>query len=84
MSLIYVSIFILRLQVRWAKDRREPYGFSCDWYTVGVLAYEFSAGTVPFAHPEADTPVYRHHDFADPLCDSLVKSLLDQVRTHYI
>mmetsp|Transcript_13813 Transcript_13813/g.42046 ORF Transcript_13813/g.42046 Transcript_13813/m.42046 type:complete len:1038 (+) Transcript_13813:202-3315(+) len=65
-------------EVRWAKDRREPYGFSCDWYTVGVLTYEFSAGTVPFAHPEADTPVYRHHDFADPLCDSLVKALLDQ------
>ena len=35
-------------EVRWAKDRREPYGTSCDWYTVGVLAYEFSAGTVPY------------------------------------
>ena len=41
-------------EVRWAKDRREPYGLSCDWYTVGVLAYEFSAGTVPYAHPEEE------------------------------
>merc|ERR1719393_258681 len=65
-------------EVRWAKDRREQYGFSCDWYSVGVLTYEFSAGTVPFTHPEHDCPVYRHHEFADPQCEALVKALLDQ------
>mmetsp|Transcript_16486 Transcript_16486/g.47536 ORF Transcript_16486/g.47536 Transcript_16486/m.47536 type:complete len:172 (+) Transcript_16486:929-1444(+) len=65
-------------EVRWAKDRREQYGFSCDWYTVGVLTYEFSAGTVPFSHPEYDCPVYRHHEFADSQCEALVKALLDQ------
>jgi serine/threonine protein kinase len=65
-------------EVRFAKDRRELYGISCDWYTVGVLTYEFSAGAVPFAHPEVDPPVYRQHDFTDPHCESLVKGLLDQ------
>jgi len=50
-------------QVRWAKERRQPYGLTCDWYTVGVLTYEFSAGTVPYAHPEDQTPSYREHDF---------------------
>ena len=44
-------------EVRWAKDRREPYGLSCDWYTVGVLAYEFSAGTVPYARPDEEIRV---------------------------
>ena len=50
-------------EVRWAKERRQPYGLTCDWYTVGVLTYEFSAGTVPYAHPEDQTPSYREHDF---------------------
>ena len=65
-------------EVRWAKDRREPYGLSCDWYTVGVLAYEFSAGTVPYAHPEEDVPQYRTHDFKDADAESFVRSLLNQ------
>ena len=52
-------------EVRWAKERRQPYGLTCDWYTVGVLTYEFSAGTVPYAHPEDTTPTYREHDFKD-------------------
>jgi len=65
-------------EVRWAKDRREPYGFSCDWYTVGVLTYEFSAGTVPYAHPEIEDPVYRPHDFKDPDAEDLVRKMLDQ------
>ena len=49
------------------------YGLSCDWYTVGVLAYEFSAGTVPYAHPEEDVPNYRTHDFKDPDAEAFVK-----------
>jgi len=68
-------------EVRWAKDRREPYGTSCDWYTVGVLAYEFSAGTVPFVHPDEAHPAYRQHDFKDPDAESFVKGLLDQDHT---
>jgi len=65
-------------EVRWAKDRKEPYGFSCDWYTVGVLAYEFSAGNVPYAHPEEDNPTYRVHEFKEAECEDLVRRLLDQ------
>jgi len=65
-------------EVRWAKDRKEPYGLSCDWYTIGVLTYEFSAGNVPYAHPEEENPHFRPHDFKDPDCEDLVKRLLDQ------
>ena len=65
-------------EVRFAKDRREPYGISCDWYTVGVLAYEFSAGTVPYAHPEEDVPQYRPQDFKDADTENFVRSLLNQ------
>ena len=65
-------------EVRWAKERRTPYGLSCDWYTIGVLTYEFSAGTVPFAHPEDENPAYREHDFGDKHCEAFVKGLLDQ------
>lgn len=65
-------------EVRYARDRREMYGTSCDWYTVGVLTYEFSAGRVPFADPKAQPPVYRPHAFADPHCEDFVKRLLDQ------
>jgi len=68
-------------EVRWAKDRREPYGISCDWYTIGVLMYEFSAGTVPYAHPEEEVPQYRPHDFKDPDAENLVRSLLNQDHT---
>jgi len=65
-------------EVRWAKERRQPYGLTCDWYTVGVLTYEFSAGTVPYAHPEDESPAYREHDFKDAHAESLVKGLLVQ------
>jgi len=68
-------------EVRWAKERRQPYGLSCDWYTIGVLTYEFSAGTVPFAHPEDDDPTYRELDFGDKHCESFVKGLLNQDHT---
>ncbi len=65
-------------EVRFAKERREPYGRSCDWYTVGVLTYEFSAGNVPFARPDEQPPTYRPHEFPNTACDSFVKGLLDQ------
>ena len=65
-------------EVRWAKDRRTPYGLSCDWYTIGVLTYEFSAGTVPYAHPEEENPQYRQHDFKDKDCEDMVRRLTDQ------
>jgi len=68
-------------EVRWAKERRQPYGLTCDWYTVGVLTYEFSAGTVPYAHPEDQTPSYREHDFKDPHAMDMVKGLLVQDHT---
>jgi len=65
-------------EVRWAKDRKEPYGLSCDWYTIGVLTYEFSAGNVPYAHPEEENPHYRVHEFKDPACEEFVRRLLEQ------
>jgi len=68
-------------EVRWAEKRSEPYGLSCDWYTVGVLLYEFSAGDLPYEEPEADHPMYAHHNFADPLAEDLVKKLIDQDHT---
>jgi len=68
-------------EVRWAKERRQPYGLSCDWYTIGVLTYEFSAGNVPFAHPEDETPAYREHEFSDKRCEQFVKGLLLQDHT---
>ena len=40
--------------------------------------YEFSAGTVPYAHPEDENPQYRSHDFKDSAAESLVMGLLDQ------
>ena len=43
--------------------------------------YEFSAGTVPFAHPEDDDPTYRELDFGDKHCESFVKGLLNQDHT---
>lgn len=65
-------------EVRWAKDRRQPYGVSADWYTVGVLLYEFSAGDLPYENPEADVPKYEEFKFSDPNAQDLVKKLLIQ------
>jgi len=43
-------------EVRWARKRRAPYGVSCDWYTVGVLLYEFANGALPYSQRETDAP----------------------------
>uniref|UniRef100_A0A7S2C4X5 cGMP-dependent protein kinase n=1 Tax=Haptolina brevifila TaxID=156173 RepID=A0A7S2C4X5_9EUKA len=68
-------------EVRWAKDRREPYGVSADWYTVGVLLYEFSAGDLPYENPDAKVPTYSEFKFPDPRAEDLVKLLLKQDHT---
>ena len=65
-------------EVRWARDRKQPYGVSADWYTVGVLCYEFHAGDLPFDNPEDDQPEYIHWSFEDPHAEDLVKKLLVQ------
>ena len=66
-------------EVRHAKKRKEPYGTSSDWYTVGVLAYEFSVGDLPYDHPEDATPEYAPFDFGDEHKRDLITRLLDQV-----
>ena len=65
-------------EVRWADKRSEAYGVSCDWYTVGVLAYEFSRGDLPYLEPEQPEPVYTPHDFKDDAMHDFVTRLLDQ------
>jgi len=65
-------------EVRWAKKRKQPYGTSCDWYTVGVLAYEFSVGDLPYDQPQEDNPRYAEFDFGDSNKKDLITRLLDQ------
>ena len=65
-------------EVRHAEAREQAYGVSCDWYTVGVLAYEFAAGSLPYADPEEEVPAYSPFDFGDEHMASFVQSLLDQ------
>ena len=65
-------------EVRWAEQRRKPYGYSADWYTVGVLCYEFSAGDLPYEDPDQDEPEYAPHDFEDKDTEDFVRRLLEQ------
>jgi serine/threonine protein kinase len=65
-------------EVRWASKRNQPYGVSADWYTVGVLLYEFSAGDTPYAEPEADKPKFRPHKFPDRETEDFVRRLVEQ------
>ena len=65
-------------EVRWAEKRRTPYGVSADWYTVGVLCYEFSAGDLPYENPDDDVPVYTPFKFADRDTEDFVLRLLEQ------
>jgi serine/threonine protein kinase/CRP-like cAMP-binding protein len=65
-------------EVRWAEKRRTPYGVSADWYTVGVLLYEFSAGDLPYEDPDQDKPVYSPFTFPDKETADLVSRLLEQ------
>ena len=65
-------------EVRWARKHREAYGMSVDWYTVGVLMYEFSNGALPFSSRDTAKPVYRPGDFPSEACKELCESLLSQ------
>jgi len=65
-------------EVRWARKNREAYGTSVDWYTVGVLLYEFTNGALPFSQRDTLKPVYRPGDFPNAECQHLCESLLAQ------
>ena len=65
-------------EVRWARKNREAYGMSVDWYTVGVLLYEFTNGALPFSQRDTLKPVYRQGDFPSAECRDLCESLLSQ------
>jgi beta-adrenergic-receptor kinase len=65
-------------EVRWARKWRQPYGVSCDWYTVGVLLYEFANGALPYTARDTDSPIYRAGDFPSKECQDLCESLLQQ------
>ena len=65
-------------EVRWARKNREAYGMSVDWYTVGVLMYEFSNGALPFSQRDTLKPVYRPGDFPSAECQDLCEALLNQ------
>jgi len=68
-------------EVRFARRRRAPYGKSADWYTVGVLLYEFSNGALPFTERDLETPKYRAGNFPSTACQDLCESLLAQDHT---
>ena len=65
-------------EVRWARKRRAPYTFSADWYTVGVLHYEFSHGAIPFSARDTDTPIYRGGTWPSAEAQSFAEELLEQ------
>jgi len=65
-------------EVRWARKNREAYGTSVDWYTVGVLLYEFSNGALPYSQRDSSKPVYRPGTFPTPACQNFCESLLTQ------
>ena len=65
-------------EVRWARKRKQPYGVSCDWYTVGVLLYEFANGALPYTERNSESPVYRAGDFSSAEQKDLCERLLSQ------
>lgn len=65
-------------EVRWARKQNQAYGTSCDWYTVGVLLYEFSNGALPFTKRDTYNPVYREGTWPSAECKSLCEGLLVQ------
>jgi len=68
-------------EVRWAEGRNEGYGVSCDWYTVGVLCYEFHVGDLPYADPDVEEPEYTPFDFKDADTSDFILGLLEQDHT---
>ena len=67
-------------EVRYCKERKERYGVSCDWYTVGVLMYEFTNGDVPYTYKGNDA-ILRPGTFSTPECEALCMALLEQDHT---
>jgi len=65
-------------EVRFARRRRQAYGKSADWYTVGVLLYEFTHGALPFTGRDAETPIYRGGEFPTKACKALCEGMLAQ------
>merc|ERR1711957_209090 len=65
-------------EVRWAHKKKLPYGVSCDWYTVGVLLYEFANGALPYTKRDTDSPLYREGEFPSTECQHLCAELLNQ------
>jgi len=65
-------------EVRWARKQNQSYGTSCDWYTVGVLLYEFTNGALPFTKRETYSPVYREGSWPNTDCKDLCEGLLVQ------
>jgi len=65
-------------EVRWARKNREAYGMSVDWYTVGVLLYEFSNGALPYSQRDQPKPVYRPGTFPSHSCQEFCEKLLEQ------
>jgi len=68
-------------EVRWARRRRTAYGRSADWYTIGVLTYEFTHGNLPFSARDTDSPVYRGGTWPSEACKHFSERLLDQDHT---
>ena len=64
-------------EVRYCKERKERYGVSCDWYTVGVLMYEFTNGDVPYTYKGSDA-ILRPGTFAGDQTEALCMALLEQ------
>jgi len=66
-------------EVRHAKERKEGYGVTADWYTVGVLAYELSTGNTPYATNSDDPdPPFREYNFGDDPFEDMVRRLCDK------
>lgn len=64
--------------MRWARKNREAYGTSVDWYTVGVLLYEFLNGALPFSNRDQSRPTYRPGNFPSYECQDFCEKLLTQ------
>jgi serine/threonine protein kinase/CRP-like cAMP-binding protein len=62
-------------EVRFVRERREGYGFSVDWYTLGVLTYELSSGHAPYPVNDDPDPTFREFNFGDSRMENFVKRL---------
>ena len=65
-------------EVRWCRRRHTPYGASADWYTVGVLTYEFTHGALPFTARDTAQPIYRGGEFPSAESKLFTESMLEQ------